>query len=53
MNKIVEHLITVGAIAALAAVFFYQVAYGATASDVAKKAGDFGFGLGKADGIHK
>jgi hypothetical protein len=52
MNKIVEHLITVGAIAALAAVFFYQVAYGATASDVAK-AGDFGFGLGKADGIHK
>jgi hypothetical protein len=53
MTKTVERLITVGAIAALVVVFFYQVAYGATASNAAKEAYDFGFGLGKADGIQK
>jgi hypothetical protein len=34
MNKKIERLITVGMIAALVAVFFYQVAYGATITDV-------------------
>jgi hypothetical protein len=40
-------------IAALVAVFFYQVAYGATITDVAKKVFNLGFELGKADGIHR
>lgn len=53
MNKMAERLITIGATVAFVALFFYQVAYGATASDIAKKAYDFGFGLGEADRIHK
>jgi hypothetical protein len=55
MNKKIEHLITAGMIAALVAVFFYQVAYGATITDVAKKVFNLGFELGvlKADGIHR
>ena len=40
-------------IAALVAVFFYQIAYGATFTDVAKKVFNLGFKLGKADGIHR
>jgi hypothetical protein len=53
MNKKIERLITAGMIAALVAVFFYQVAYGATITDVAKKVFNLGFKLGKADGIHR
>jgi hypothetical protein len=40
-------------IAALVAVFFYQVAYGATITDVAKKVFSLGFKLGRADGIDR
>jgi hypothetical protein len=53
VNKKIEHLITAGMIAALVAVFFYQVAYGATITDVTKKVFNVGFKLGKADGIHR
>jgi hypothetical protein len=47
MNKKIEHLITAGMIAALVAVFFYQIAYGA------KIVFNLGFKLGKADEIHR
>jgi len=40
-------------IAALVAVFFYQVVYGATITDVAKKVFSLGFKLGRADGIDR
>jgi hypothetical protein len=53
MNKKIEHLITAGMITALVVVFFYQIAYGATITDVAKKVFNLGFKLGKADGIHR
>jgi hypothetical protein len=53
MNKKIERLITAGMITALVAVFFYQVAYGATITDVAKKVFNLGVKLGKADGIHR
>lgn len=47
MNKKIERLITAGMVTALVAVFLYQVAYGATITNVAK---NLGFKLGKADG---
>jgi hypothetical protein len=53
MNKKIERLITAGMIAALVAVFCYQIAYGATFTDVAKKVFNLGFKLGKADEIHR
>jgi hypothetical protein len=53
MNKKIERLITAGMIAGLVAVFFYQVVYGATITDVTKKVFNLGFKLGKADGIHR
>jgi hypothetical protein len=53
MNKKIERLITAGMIAALVAIFFYQVAYGATITDVAKKVFNVEFKPGKADGIHR
>ena len=43
MNKRIEHLITIAGIAALVAVYLYQVAYGTTANE----AYQHGFGLGK------
>jgi len=53
MNQKIERLITAGMITALVAVFFYQVVYGATITDVAKKVFNLGFKLEKADGIHR
>jgi hypothetical protein len=40
-------------IAALVAIFFYQVAYGTKITDVVKQVFNLGFKLGKADGIHR
>jgi hypothetical protein len=51
MNKKIEHLITAGMIAALVTVFFYQIAYDATFTDVARKVFNLRFKLGKADGM--